>query len=309
MISVRTKLTVAYAAALVATILVFGAALSLAKTATTEEFVRRSAFAQAELVARVLKQASEEPGEMISHEDSLRPKLADAIGSRLTPLPDYVFVLAEDGRVLYNSPAASALTLVDPVLLVGKSEEELYPLRLEAYEKYERLVRYGRALAEPSLSGEVQIDGSDVLVVARLLRDPSIPVERVVVGVPLDWQVAQARRELLGTMLVVAPLLIAFSIGIAYVIAGQTFRPVERLMTQLEAITDGRSLHRRLPVDDSGDEIARLTATLNAMLGRLENYFGALRRFTADASHELKTPLTVLRADVERAMNSSTPAA
>jgi len=65
-------------------------------------------------------------------------------------------------------------------------------------------------------------------------------------------------------------------------------------------------LHRRLQTDPGTDEIARLSSTLNAMLSRLEDSFGGLRRFTADASHELKTPLTVLRADIERASHPNT---
>jgi signal transduction histidine kinase len=96
---------------------------------------------------------------------------------------------------------------------------------------------------------------------------------------------------------------------VAYFVAGRAFRPVDDLINEVEAITDGRSLHRRLPVATSGDELSRLSATLNAMIARLESSFTALRRFTADASHELKTPLTVLRADVERAMHPvTTPA-
>jgi signal transduction histidine kinase len=79
-------------------------------------------------------------------------------------------------------------------------------------------------------------------------------------------------------------------------------RPVEGIMDEVDAISDGRSLHRRLAVPLSGDEMARLALTVNGMLARLEQSFASLHRFTADASHELKTPLMVLRAGVERAL-------
>jgi signal transduction histidine kinase len=131
---------------------------------------------------------------------------------------------------------------------------------------------------------------------------PSSTIDRVFVAMSIDETELQL-RELLGTILVIAPFLIALSVVFAHFIAGRAFRPIDRIIDQVEAISDGRSLHRRLAIGAAGDELARLSATLNAMIGRLETSFGALRRFTADASHELKTPLTVIRADVERSMS------
>jgi signal transduction histidine kinase len=64
-------------------------------------------------------------------------------------------------------------------------------------------------------------------------------------------------------------------------------------------------LTKRIPALSSDDELGRLAAVLNDMLGRLERSFGAVRRFSADAAHELRTPLTILKGEMEIALRSS----
>jgi signal transduction histidine kinase len=123
----------------------------------------------------------------------------------------------------------------------------------------------------------------------------------ILVAAPLE-RAAPDVNVFLRAMLVTAPFVLLASVLVGWELARRALVPVERIIDELEAITDGRSLHRRLAVPTAGEEVARLAQTLNGMLTRLEQSFASLRRFTADASHELKTPLMVVRAGVERAL-------
>ena len=133
------------------------------------------------------------------------------------------------------------------------------------------------------------------------VADAGPQVGGVLVATPVT-QVAFGPADLLRSMLLIAPIVLIGAGIVGYWLAGTSLRPVQGIMDELEAISDGRSLHRRLAVPMSADEIARLALGVNRMLARLEVSFGSLHRFTADASHELKTPLMVLRAGVERAL-------
>ncbi|HET6949796.1 MAG TPA: ATP-binding protein [Acidimicrobiales bacterium] len=81
-------------------------------------------------------------------------------------------------------------------------------------------------------------------------------------------------------------------------LVGRTLRPVEAMRREAAGI-GGADLARRVPVPAGDDEIARLARTLNAMLGRIEDAAGRQQRFVADASHELRSPLARMRAELE----------
>jgi heavy metal sensor kinase len=97
----------------------------------------------------------------------------------------------------------------------------------------------------------------------------------------------------------VSMLLLASAGG--YFMSRRALAPVDRI-TQTARSISAENLSQRLAVPSTGDELERLSATLNDMIGRLEGAFKRISRFTADASHELRTPLAVMRTTAEVAL-------
>jgi two-component system, OmpR family, heavy metal sensor histidine kinase CusS len=117
---------------------------------------------------------------------------------------------------------------------------------------------------------------------------------------PLE-DVDRALGQLLTALATAGPAALVLGGGLAYLLARKSLAPMEELHRRAEHITADR-LDRRLPVANPGDELGRLTRTINAMIGRLEASFAEIRRFTADASHELRTPLAAIRIEAEVAL-------
>jgi heavy metal sensor kinase len=109
--------------------------------------------------------------------------------------------------------------------------------------------------------------------------------------------------ELLAVMLLMGPLALASALGGGYLLARKALAPVERIAATADEMTAVR-LHQRLAVANPDDELGRLAQTLNGMIARLERSFEEIRRFTADAAHELRTPLSVLRNEAEVALRN-----
>jgi two-component system, OmpR family, sensor histidine kinase MprB len=92
---------------------------------------------------------------------------------------------------------------------------------------------------------------------------------------------------------------IAIAAALGMLVARAALAPVRRLTATAETVTETGDLSQRIPAPENGDEIARLAASFNAMLGALEESTRAQRQLVADASHELRTPLTSLRTNIE----------
>ncbi|MEP6811135.1 MAG: ATP-binding protein [Chthoniobacterales bacterium] len=116
-------------------------------------------------------------------------------------------------------------------------------------------------------------------------------------------RVRQTLAGLASAYFFTLPLVLLAVGGGAWWIARRAAAPVKTIAAQAEKIS-ASALHQRLPPPEAEDEIGHLTLVLNQMFDRLERSFDQVTRFTSDASHELKTPMTLMRAELETALAS-----
>jgi two-component system, OmpR family, sensor kinase len=118
---------------------------------------------------------------------------------------------------------------------------------------------------------------------------------------PIDDVQFRLVQSALLLVLVGAGLIVACWL-LAWRLAGRALAPVRKMSTVARAITE-QDLHRRLPEQlPANDEIGQLARTFNTMLVRLESAFNSLQRFTGDAAHELRAPLSIMRTQLEVTM-------
>jgi two-component system OmpR family sensor kinase len=278
--TIRRRLTLWYTVALAVTVLAFGTALYFERRqASIRELDQRLAL-EADLAHRWLAQSYKVLGRIVTMAN-LNPALDPGISPYLEAARDYLIVADTTGQVL-------ALSDITRTLDAAALERLTAPLDTLP------LARHSGVLPLGPPTGSVRY-----LVVSIDNAGPGIG--GLLVATPTR-QTSFGPADLLRSMLLIAPVILLGAGLVGYWLAGTSLRPVQGIMDEVDAISDGRSLHRRLAVPLSGDEMARLAATVNGMLARLEQSFASLHRFTADASHELKTPLMVLRTGVERAL-------
>lgn len=130
----------------------------------------------------------------------------------------------------------------------------------------------------------------------------------VVLGKPYTVQVAAPMHEIKEALagfgwalIVLIPVVLVVAALGGLWMSGRALRPVAQIIETARSIGE-QSLARRLPVPDTQDELQHLSETLNQMLARIESAFRRVTEFTADASHELRTPVALMRTTAELAL-------
>ena len=204
--------------------------------------------------------------EFLQREAAQRENFEDELveNAAIAPAGTQFRIASENGRWLYQSPGTETWGAApDPKLLPSRG-------RFETVTQNRRPIRVLSAV---------------------------VPAGVIQIGISID-EFLEMLDGFTWTALIASPLLlIGASIG-GYWMSRRALAPVEQI-AQTAADIEARNLARRLPLSGSGDELDDLSETLNGMFARLDNAFRRITQFTADASHELRTPAAIIRTTAE----------
>jgi heavy metal sensor kinase len=233
------------------------------------------------------------------------------LGSHLAQSNDRgLRVRAQDLTALVQEPGAPlAAALGTPFVEVGESYAQLLDSDrrvLDATRPLGRTPLLTAAELAEARQRPIFLDRSPVPGLDEPSRILATPVTRngepavLVVGHTSEDR-EEALDGLRNELLIAGPAAFLLATLAGYLLAGLSLRPVESMRRRAEAISD-ETQGERLPVPQTRDELQRLAETLNEMLTRLEEAIDRERDFVADAGHELRTPLALLRTELELAL-------
>ena len=270
--SLRFRLAAWHAGVLTAVFILLGALL----------FIHLQRYLESTLLATQTRRARQIGETLVARLPSTGPQsLGSAVESLYEPEESdrFIRITRKDGTVIYRSGPPADLSF-NPEAVPPAAP---WPIDQDA-----------RHLA---------VAGGSVLLVSACRAGPESPGGYLVeVGTSAKPVEALLRRLalLLGLGL---PVVVLVAAGGGYVLVQQALRPVAQMAGKAEMITQ-HNLSERLPIARTGDELERLSQSLNHMITRLDDAFRNSQRFVADASHELRTPLTVLRGELEHLAQS-----
>jgi heavy metal sensor kinase len=196
-------------------------------------------------------------------DSSTRDKLFENVA--LTPAGTRFRIADSTGRWVYQSPGTESWDL--------------------AFHDPSRLPTRGRAETATQ-------NGKSLRVLSA-----RIPSGLIQIGMPTD-EFDEMLNAFTWTALLASPILLLLASAGGYWMSRHALAPVERIARTANEI-EAKNLSERLPLLGTGDELDHLSETLNAMLARLEDSFRRITQFTADASHELRTPVAIIRTTAE----------
>ncbi len=268
-----------YTVALGVTVLTFGGLLYLERRQSSLRELDQRLALEADLATRWLSESYNVLGRIVTTAGT-SPSLDPGISAYLEAVRDYLVVTDTTGKVLALSEAARTLSAD----ALESLTQPLDSLRLPSSARHCRWAEGGRARY---LAVRVEAAGPEI--------------GGLLVATPID-QAALGPAQLLRSMIIIAPLILAGAGLIGYWLAGTASGRCRASWTRWTPSPTAGACTAASPCRCRPTRSPASRSRVNRMLARLEQSFASLHRFTADASHELKTPLMVLRAGVERAL-------